>query len=326
MAEEIGRLYGYHNLKNTLPELPTKNGRYEHSILFRKNISKRMRSLGLNETRTYTLVDEKTSNMFYKDRETILVPNPMSKDRSALRKTMIPSMIDAFKYNKSRGLKDINIYETSKVFYDDFKEENHLAVALYGNYISNEWQGITIKNDFYVLKGIVTNLFDYLGLKNRYSFVESQEENLHPGISADIYIDKKKVGFFGRIHPKIEKNEIYVLELSIDDIDVKTKPIKFKSASKLPSIKKDLAFIMPMSTKNEDVIKIIKHAGSRLLTDVQVFDLYTGPNIGLKNKSIAYSLTFEDNERTLTDEEVMEVFNRIIDEVETKLNIKLRNM
>ena len=326
MAEEIGRLYGYHNLKNTLPELPTKEGKYEHSILFRKNISKRMRSLGLNETRTYTLVDEKTSNMFYKDRETILVPNPMSKDRSALRKTMIPSMIDAFKYNKSRGLKDINIYETSKVFYDDYKEENHLAVLLYGNYISNLWQGKVIKNDFYVLKGIITNLFDYLGLKNRYSFVESTEESLHPGISADIYLDRKKVGFFGRIHPIIEKSEVYVMELSINELDVKTKDIKFKQASKLPNMKKDLAFVMPLSMKNEDVIKVIKHAGGRLLTDISVFDLYVGENIGEGNKSIAYSLTFEDLNRTLTDEEVMAVFNNIISEVENKLNIKLRSI
>ena len=325
IAEEIGRLYGYHNLKNTMPVLPTKEGKFEHSFGFKKNISKRMRTLGLNETRTYSLVDQKTANMFYKDRSTIVIPNPMSSDRSALRKTMIPSMLEVIKYNKSRGLKDINIYETSKVFYDDFKEENHLAVVLYGNYISNLWQGKVVKNDFYVLKGIVTNLLDYLGLKNRYSFVESTEENLHPGISADIYLDKNKVGFFGRIHPIVSKDEIYVLELSINDLDVKTKPIKFKPASKLPYIKKDLAFVMPMSMKNEEVIKVIKHAGGRLLTDISVFDLYVGENIGLDNKSIAYNLTFEDPTRTLTDEEVMEVFKNIINEVETKLNIKLRD-
>ena len=325
IAEEVGRLYGYHNLKNTMPILPTKEGKFEQTFGFKKNISKRMRSLGLNETRTYSLVDQKLADMFYKDREVILVPNPMSSDRSALRKTMIPSMLSVIKYNKSRGLKDINIYETSKVFYGDFKEENHLAVALYGNYISNLWEGKLIKNDFYVLKGIVCNLLDYLGLKNRYSFVESTEVSLHPGISADLYLDKKKVGFFGRIHPSICKDEIYVLEVSIDDLNVKTKNIKFKAASKLPCIKKDIAFVMPLSMKNEDVLKVIKHAGGRLLTDISVFDLYMGENIGLDNKSIAYALTFEDASRTLTDEEVMQVFNNIISEVTTKLGITLRD-
>ena len=325
MAEEIGRLYGYHNLKNTMPILPTKEGKFEHSFGFKKNISKRMRSLGLNETRTYSLVDEKTSNMFYKDRETILIPNPMSNDRNALRKTMIPSMLDVIKYNKSRGLKDINIYETSKVFYGDFKEENHLAVALYGNYISSLWQGKVIKSDFFVLKGIISNLLDYLGLRNRYTFVRSNEESLHPGISADIYLDRKKVGFFGKIHPSINKDEIYVLEISIDELDTSVKPIKFKAASKLPSIKKDLAFIMPKDMDNELVVNEIKKSSNRLLTNIEVFDLYEGENIGLENKSIAYSLTFEDPTRTLTDEEVMEVVNNIIDKVQSNLNISIRS-
>ena len=195
-----------------------------------------------------------------------------------------------------------------------------------GNYINNSFNGTKVKSDFYVLKGIIENILDYAGLKNRYSFVESTEESLHPGISADIYLDRKKVGFFGRIHPIIEKSEVYVMELSINDLDVKTKDIKYKPASKLPNIKKDIAFVMPLSMKNEDVIKVIKHAGGRLLTDISVFDLYVGENIGEGNKSIAYSLTFEDLNRTLTDEEVMSVFNNIINEVETKLNIKLRSI
>ena len=326
IAEEIGRLYGYHNLKNTLPILPTKQGKYEDIIKIRKDISKRCRSLGLNETRTYSLIDKNKSDLFNKDKQTILIPDPLSQDRSALRKSIIPSLLDVIKYNKSRGLKNINIYETSKVFFDDFKEENYLAVALYGNYIENLSQGLIVKNDFYVLKGICENILDYMGLKNRYSFVISNEENLHPGISADIYLDNEKVGCLGKIHPRLTKDEIYVLELSIDKINVKIKPLKFKAASKYPSIKKDVAFIMPMDVKNEDVIKVIKHAGSRLLTNIEVFDLYVGANIGINNKSIAYSLTFEDVTRTLTDEEVMNVFNNIIKEVEEKLNIKLRNI
>ena len=325
IAEEIGRLYGYHNLKNTLPLLPTKHGAYEHSIKIRKDISKRMRNLGLNETRTYSLVDKKNADMFYKERELVLIPNPMSNDRSVLRKTMIPSMLDVIKYNKSRGLKDISIYEISKVFYDDFKEENHLAVALTGNYISNKWQGINIKSDFYVLKGICEKLLDYKGLKNRYSFVMSNEESLHPGISADILLDRKKVGFLGRIHPKINKDDIYVMEISINDIDVQTKPLKYKQSSKYPEIKKDVAFIVPLEMTNEQIETEIKRAGGRLLTNIEVFDVYTGENVSDNEKSIAYNLTFSSLEKTLTDEEVMNVFNNIIEKVETKLNVKLRS-
>ena len=326
IAEEIGRLYGYHNLKNTLPLLPTKEGKYSDSIYLRKIISKRLRSLSLNEVRTYSLVDKKTADLFNKDKELVLIPNPMSQDKSALRKTLIPSLIDVVKYNKSRGLKDINIYEISKIFYDDFKESNALCIMMYGNYMSSNWQNVKIKNDFYVLKGIVENLLDYLGLKNRYTFVIGNEENMHPGIQADILLDRQKVGHLGRIHPSICKDEIYTLELFIEKLNVKIKPMKFKSASKLPSIKKDVAFIVNKDITNIEVESIIKKSGGRLLTNIDVFDVYTGENVGDNEKSIAYSLTFSDPTRTLSDEEVMEVFNKIINDVETKLNCKLRNM
>lgn len=326
IAEEIGRLYGYHNLKNTLPILPTREGKYESSIYLRKVISKRLRNLGLNEVRTYSLVDKKNADLFNKDKELIIIPNPMSQDKSALRKTLIPSLMDVVKYNKSRGLKDINIYEISKIFYDDFNEENALCVMTYGNYISSNWQGVKIKNDFYVLKGIVENLLDYLGFKNRYTFVVGNDSNMHPGIQADILLDRKVIGHLGRIHPSICKDEIYALELFIEKLDVSVKPTKFKQASKLPSIKRDLAFIVNNDIKNEDIENIIKKTGGRLLTNVDVFDLYTGENIGKNEKSIAYSLTFSDPTRTLNEEEVMEIFNKIINEVETKLNCKLRNM
>ena len=257
IAEEIGRLYGYHNLKNTLPILPTREGKYSDSIYLRKIISKRLRSLSLNEVRTYSLVDKKNADLFNKDKNLILIPNPMSQDKSALRKTLIPSLIDVVKYNKSRGLKDINIYEISKVFYDNFKEENALCIMMYGNYISSNWQGVKIKNDFYVLKGIVENLLDYLGLKNRYTFVVGKEDNLHPGIQADILLDKQKVGIIGRIHPSICKDEIYTIELFIEKLNVNIKPMKFKSASKFPSIKKDVAFIVNKDTTNIEVENII---------------------------------------------------------------------
>ena len=325
IAEEIGRLYGYHNLKNTLPILPTKQGGYEQIIKFRKNISKRMRTLGLNETRTYTLVDKKNASLFNKNHELIEIPNPMSQERSVLRKSIIPSLLEVIKYNKSRGLKNINIYETSKVFFDDFKEENYLAVAIYGNYIENSWSNSKIENDFYTIKGICENLLDYLGLTNRYHFEKSDEENLHPGISANILLDKNKIGYIGKIHPNLSKDEIYVLELSIDKLNVATKPIKFKQASKKPGVKKDLAFIVPLNTNNDNIISIIKKSGGKLLKEITVFDVYTGSNINKNEKSLAYSLLFEDATKTLTEEEVNVLFEKIIKDVENKLGAKLRD-
>ena len=116
------------------------------------------------------------------------------------------------------------------------------------------------------------------------------------------------------------------LNLSIDKLNVKTKPIKFKPASKLPSITKDLAFIVDKNVTSEEVEKLIKKSGSRMLTNIEVFDVYTGENVDKDKKSIAYKLTFTDMDKTLTDEEVMNVFNKIIEGVTSKMDAKLRNM
>ena len=325
IAEEIGRLYGYDNLKNTLPILETREGKYEEAILFRKNISKRMRALGLNEIRTYTLTDLKKAKLFNREHEIIKVPNPMSSDRSVLRKSIIPSLLDVIKYNKSRGLKNINIYEISKVFFDDFKEENYLAIALYGNYLENSWSNSKVKNDFYVIKGICESLLDYLGLKNRYSFIKSDEDSLHPGISANVLLDRKKVGYLGKVHPLVCKDDVYVLELSIDKLMVKTKPIKFKPASKYPAINKDVAFIINKDINSNEVEEVIKKAGGRLLTDIKVFDVYKGDKLKDNEKSLAYSLTFQDLNKTLTEEEVNVLFENIIKSVCDKMGAILRD-
>lgn len=325
IAEEIGRLYGYHNLKNTLPELPTRPGSYRPEIQFRKLISRRCRTLSLDEVRTYSLVDKNSQEIYNEDKKLILLPNPMSQDKTALRKTLIPSLLDVVKYNKARGVKDISIYEISKLFFDDFEEENYLGILLMGNYINNSFNGTKVKSDFYVLKGIIENLLDYSGLKNRYSFEISTEKSLHPGISADILVDRKKIGFMGRIHPSISKDEIYVLEINLEGMNIKTKDVKFKVASQYPSIRKDIAFIAPKDMSTREIETEIKRAGGRLLTNIEVFDVYTGENVGKEEKSIAYNLTFQSPERTLTDEEVMNAFNNIIEKVETKLNVKLRS-
>ena len=195
-----------------------------------------------------------------------------------------------------------------------------------GNYITNLANKVEVKVDFYLVKGIIENLLKYLGFKNRYSFERIEIKELHPGISANIIIDKKAVGIIGRVHPSKLKDEVYVCELSLTDLyDFKIKPLKFKEASKYPGINKDMAFIVDNDIMVIDIINTIKKAGGRLLTDVSVFDVYFGNNIKNNKKSIAFSLTFEDSNRTLTDEEVNIAFNKIIDEVKDKYNAILRD-
>lgn len=326
IAEEIGRLYGYHNLIGTLPRLDLKKGEYKGDLKLRKDVSKHMRSLNLNEVKTYTLVSPEMAKLFnYENKEKAILPNPMSIDKSVVRTTLIPSLINIYEYNKARKVNDILIYEISKTYDKEYKEDVKLSILMKGNYISNDWMNSKIKVDFYLIKGIIENVLNYLGFKNRYSFDKELINNLHNGISASISADREKIGIIGRIHPAIIKDEVYVCEISLTKLNKPIKPIKYKESSKYPEIVKDAAFVVNKDILSKDIVECIKKAGGRLLTNVDVFDVYTGENVKENEKSIAYTFTFKDENRTLNDEEVNVVFRNIIDKVTEKFNAKLRD-
>ena len=325
IAEEIGRLYGYQNLVSTLPVVPIRRGDYKGDVKYRKQVSKRLRRLGLNEAKTYTLISPDMAKLFdYEHKEKVILPNPMSIDKSVVRTSIIPSLLNVYDYNKKRKVKDILLYEVAKTYDKSYNEESKIAGLLSGNYISNGWN-FAKKVDFYVVKGIVEDLLDYMGFKNRYSFTTGGVDDLHPGISAKILLDKKEIGIIGRVHPKILKDEVYVFEISLQALMTEIKPLKYKEAPKYPSMEKDMAFILDKSIEAGKVIDIIKKAGGRILSDVTVFDVYEGENIDNSKKSIAFKLNFMDINRTLNEEEVMQSFKKIIEKVESEFQAKLRD-
>ena len=325
IAEEIGRLYGYQNLVSTLPVVPIRRGDYIGDVKYRKQVSKRLRRLGLNEAKTYTLISPDMAKLFdYEHKEKVILPNPMSIDKSVVRTSIIPSLLNVYDYNKKRKVKDILLYEVAKTYDKSYNEESKIAGLLSGNYISNGWN-FTKKVDFYVVKGIIEDLLDYMGFKNRYSFTAGGVDDLHPGISAKIFLDKKEIGIIGRVHPKILKDEVYVFEISLQALMTEIKPLKYKEAPKYPSMEKDMAFILDKNIEAGEVINVIKKAGGRILSDVAVFDVYEGENIDNSKKSIAFKLNFMDINRTLNEEEVMQSFKKIIEKVESEFQAKLRD-
>ena len=325
IAEEIGRLYGYNNLVSSLPNLKIRRGEYIGDIKYRKMVSKRLRSLGLNEVKNYTLVSPEMASMFrYEERGQVHLPNPMSLDKSIVRTTLIPSLMNVYEYNKARGVKDVNIYEIARTYDDKYNELTKICGLMSGSYITSTWKK-DLEVDFYVVKGVVENLLDYMGYNNRYSFIRSECSDLHPGVQANIVLDGKKIGIIGKVHPNITKKDIYVFELNLDDLYGKTSKLKYKEAFKYPSIQKDMAFILDKKIDVADVVKTIKKAANKTLQIVDIFDVYEGEKIDSSKKSVAFALTFNGITRTLTDEEVMDSFNKIIDKVVSSHNAELRD-
>ena len=198
---------------------------------------------------------------------------------------------------------------------------------LYGIGTNNLCQQEKSVVDFYYVKGIIENIMKYLGLNNRYSFdTNNLPKEFHPGRSCALLIDREVVGYFGQVHPTECKKEVYVFELDLLKImSHKVRMVKYKEVSKYPAIHKDVAFIVEKKITSKEIMDFLKHIGGRMVTNIDVFDVYTGENVGENEKSIAYSITFEDTTKTLTDEEVMKVFNKMIDEVESKLNARVRD-
>ena len=325
LIEEVSRVYGVDNINSTLPVFESSAS--VHNVKDRV-IRDIMVGEGLNEVITYSLINEKDVFKFTNDEFGIIkVLDPLTEERTVLRHSILTSLLDVYKYNKSRNIKDLSIFEISKCFSlinGEYIEENKLAFLCTGAYT----EGLNKDYyDFYSVKGLVENLLDKLGYKNRYSFVVREfPEEMHPTKSAYINVNGKIVGLFGQVHPRMMKDEIYVCEINLETLfENKTGKVKFKEVSKYPGISKDVAFVLNKDVTNESVIATIKQAGGKVLSKVEVFDYYEGDKIEKDKKSIAYNLYFESSEKTLELEEIVPIFDKIIEAVVKKHNAVLRD-
>ena len=325
LIEEVGRIYGMDNIEGKLPVLESRLGKYDKT---KREIKNKLVDLGLNETLTYSLIPHSEAHKFTTDTfEEILLADPMSEDRNTLRYSLLHSLKEVYNYNAARNNTDISIFEIGKTYYkenSEYKEKTKLAILLSGNYYLDIKK---TKVDFYILKGIVEELLEFLGFSGRYSFtIGDFPKEFHPGVTALINVQGNNIGIIGKLHPNVSKKDLYVFEIDLDKLlSLHPSKMSYKDIPKYPSIIKDVAFSVDKNIYSEDIEKVIKKAGGRLLTNIEVFDVYVGENISSNEKSIAYKLTFLDSSKTLTDDEVMELFGKIIKEVESKCHAKLRD-
>ena len=249
----------------------------------------------------------------------------MTAEKTTLRTNLTPSLMEVYDYNKARNNKNLCIFEIGECFYkenDNYKEENHLGILMTGKYIDGINTNINV--DFYYIKGIIENLLDFLGYNRRYDFTPLNNINeLHPYQSANIIVNGQTVGYIGKIHPSIYKEDVYVLELNLNMLkNINTGKMKYKEISKYPSIKKDLSFILDKNILASEVINNIKKNGNKTLINVNVYDEYITEN----ERSLTFTLTFMDENKTLTEEEITPIIGNVIDNVTKKYNAKLKNV
>lgn len=327
LIEEVGRIYGVDNIEGKVPVMPIKSGNYDKTT---REIRHKMMNLGLNETLSYVLVNEnEAQNFTARDEETpIKLLAPLTEERSTLRCSIIPSLYKIYEYNLAHYNKDVSIFEIGKTFFkngENYIEENKIACLMTGNY----YFGINSKKhvDFYIIKGIAEELLDFLGYNGRYSFVmpKNMPKEFHPGQTAEISVNNDIVGIIGKVHPKITNEDVFVMEINLDRLLAKkTGKMKYKEISKYPTVKKDLSVIVDEDTQSQEIAKQIKKAAGSLLIESQVFDEYKGKGIEPGKKSLAFTLTFGTNDRTLQDEEINTILEKIIVNL-TKTGCAVRN-
>jgi phenylalanyl-tRNA synthetase beta chain len=323
LIEEVARLYGYDNIPKTLPVGSTTPGRLTEYQKKRRIVKQYLEGAGLYQAVTYSLTSEdKVSQYALEKREAIRLAMPMSEDRSMLRLSILPQLLEVIKYNSARQNDSLAVYETGAVFLSNGKdvqpeEQEHLAAAMTGLWLNHSWQGEKKPADFFVIKGVLEGLFEKLGLTEQVKYEQGNVEGMHPGRTASILLNGERIGFVGQVHPSVQKEfdikDTVVFELSLKAVlDAATEPLQYTAIPRFPSITRDIALVADKETASGTLKEIILSAGSPLLKEAHVFDLYEGEHMEAGKKSIAFSLKYADPERTLTDEEVTKVHDNVL--------------
>jgi phenylalanyl-tRNA synthetase beta chain len=327
IVEEVARMFGYDEIPTTLPESGEQVGGLTAYQEKRRVVRNVMEGAGLFQAVTYSLTSAAASQKYaLKAEETTKLLMPMSEERSTLRQSLIPHLVEAAAYNVARQIDSVALYEIGSVFLGQTAEglpfeEEHLALVLTGKWTDNAWQGEKKHVDFFVAKGIVEAVFAKLGLAERVSYVKASVDGLHPGRTAHILLDGEVVGLIGQLHPAEQKQagvkETYVAELDLLSIlSTSTEELVYTPVPRFPAMTRDIALELERTTTAGEIEEIIKGAGTKLLKDVKVFDVYEGEKMAPGKKSVAFSLTYFDPERTLTDEEVVAAHTKVLKALE----------
>ncbi|MEG0529185.1 MAG: phenylalanine--tRNA ligase subunit beta, partial [Bacilli bacterium] len=335
LSEEIIRLQGFDKIKSALPETNMSVGIKDDKYIKNELISDYLVNNGYYQILTYSLVNEKQTkeiNLFEKS-PVIALLNPLTDDHKYLRTSLIPSMLTAISYNIKRKNKDLKFFEISNI-YTENTSSSHLCVCVSGNELL---QGQLHKEPFcfFTLKGVFESIIHMFGIEqSRYKLEKCDCVNsyFHPGKSAVIKVGNKIAGVIGDLHPNVYKeydlgkSSTIVLEISLDLFyEMKTSEIKAKEWSKYPSVQRDLAFFISKDITAGELIKEVKKAGSPLVQSVDIFDVYENINTNDKTKSVAISLIFNSQERTLKEEEIVSTVAKVIEDLKAKFNIEQRS-
>jgi phenylalanyl-tRNA synthetase beta chain len=341
LVEEVARIYGYNNIKSKPTIISSgSRGRYSPAQSNIRRMRQMLADSGLCEVINYSFIGTGDLKAARLDAEVgfdkyISIANPINEDFCLMRTSLLPSLLRTLKNNINRNIRDISIFEIAKTYRDSGHElpceSLKLGILLSGNIQAKGWLEEGRASDLYDIKGILEGLARVFYGESGFVVTEKEYGFFHPRVSADIIIDGKKTGIMGRVHPGVIEEleidqDVYYSEIDLDVFNSNIKGTRhYRKISSFPSIDIDLAIVVDKKTKNSEILDIIRDKGSSLLKDIRLFDIYEGEQIKKGKKSMAYSLRFRAEDRTLKDKEIEIITNRIIEGLEKDLNASLRS-
>lgn len=336
LYEEIARIYGYDNLPATLPVMTRNHGGLTPRQKFLRASRHEMEGMGLTQAISYSLTTEDKAKQFQIDplAEPMKLDFPMSSDHVATRMSLISGLLIDVAYNVARNVNNVALYEVGRVFLpkggERPEEQEHLAGAITGQLLANSWHKQDQPVDFFQIKGIVERYLHNLGLAETITYRATQAwAEMHPGRTADIYVDDQLVGFVGQVHPRTAKDykvpATYVFELNLEALLAADKVAnEYHPISKYPAITRDIALLVDRNVTNADVIAVIEKRAGAFLKKVHLFDVYSGLHLPKGKKSLAYTLTYQDDHDTLTEDQVNKAFAKVTQALEDELAAEIR--
>lgn len=328
VVEEVARIYGYNNIESKPIDAEVTQARKNPDRLFEDLVKSLAMNNGLTEISTYSFVSpsgiEKAGITNPKYTNTLKLINPLGEETSVMRTSLIPEMLDVMYTNTSRKNEEFAAFEFGNTFFVNEDggaptEVKAMVAAAYGK-----------DEDFFVMKSRLEGIIKGLGIESHEYLPEKEMKTFHPGRCAVVKVKDQTIAIIGEVHPTVLesygiKKRIYLFEVFIEEIKaVANTGIIYSSIPKFPSVLRDIALVVDKKVYVSEIEKVIRKYGKKLLEEVKLFDIFEGEQIGKDKKSVAYSLKFRAADRTLTDDEINPIIEKILLQLEIECNAKLR--
>lgn len=332
LVEEIARTYGYDNIPDRPPTVPMAMPPQPEGHLPLSRLRRGLIAHGYQEVVTYSFVEPELQDALDPGVDTVALSNPLSAELSVMRTSMWPGLVQALRYNLNRQQERARLFETGLVFRPDgeggISQHGQIGAAMIGEVWPQQWANNSRNGDFFDLKGSVEGLLAATGRLSDFRFEAAQHPALHPGQSARVFDGERPIGWLGALHPALEKRlgvpaGVLLFELQLVALQQAATPV-FRPLSRFPGRRRDLALIVARDTPAAQVMACIRDSVGELLTELTLFDVYTGSGIDVGAKSLALGLTLQASDRTLEDAEVENIMVTLMERLQRDTGATLR--